>query len=201
MGHIPAAGRPHGAAPVPAEHVKSCPLCLLYKGKASELRISAQTVRRGGGRRDRKRSQKKANRCGWRRGGGEGGRSDLAAAMLRCLWAAWATELRPNITPHRCGIGTEEPCGPLGPSPCRHRVAEPKAAPRPALGPQRGSVRFARRQHGNSTERLLQPQACLPHSRCQALRGGGGGGPAHPVCHSTTSPQQRGMERNIPEPP
>lgn len=48
MGHIPAAGRPHGAAPVPAEHVKSCPLCLLYKGKASELRISAQTVRRGG---------------------------------------------------------------------------------------------------------------------------------------------------------
>ena len=85
MGHIPAAGRPHGAAPVPAEHVKSCPLCLLYKGKASELRISAQTVRRGGKERSEtlpKKGKSVRMETGRRRGGKVRPRSRDAALPL-----------------------------------------------------------------------------------------------------------------------
>lgn len=104
-----------------------------------------------------------------------------------------------------CGVITPQPqrCVQLCHGDIR-RAVDPKTAPLPALKPQCGSARavptlcqMQRVAHSprNSKKRLFQPQARLTHGRCQAL--GGGGRPAHPLYHSTTSLQQQSTEHTF----
>lgn len=118
---------------VPMAHVKGCLLCLLYKGKASALRISAQTalvqIKRGVKGRW-KRSPKKANGC-TRRWGGRPRQRHVGKVPLHSRDAPTpprpngtrqAMEICPNIAPRCRGMGREEPFakGPVGSSPHSH---------------------------------------------------------------------------------